>query len=122
MSRSLICLAIAACTFAAGCDSSSPGTNGSSGEAQTREISKADLPKGDRWPLTVNSGLLRCEGSNGFGAVVFRAPDGMDYGVNGVALGKHFADIKPIWRKDPDSPGLRIDIGPLIDIGLTLCR
>lgn len=77
---------------------------------------------GADWPLTVDSGDLSCEGSNGFGAVVFTDPDGNEYGVNGVAAGQGYSPIDPIWKDDPELAGLKISIGPLIDRGLSLCK
>lgn len=77
---------------------------------------------GSKWPLTVDSGDLRCEGSQGFGSVVFTDPDGNEYGVNGVAVGQGYPPIDPIWKDDPELAGLKISIGPLIDRGLSLCK
>ncbi len=69
------------------------------------------------WPLTVEFGTLRCERAF---SVVFRAPDGTDYAVNGLAA-SDYPEIRPIWADDPSIPGSKINIGPLIDLGLTLC-
>jgi len=80
-------------------------------QGDTGAVSREEY--GADWPLTVDSGTLRCEGA---GAVVFRAPDGTDYGVNGLAA--DYADIEPIWADDPDAPGLKKYIGVLIDAGL----
>lgn len=77
---------------------------------------------GADWPLTVDSGDLRCEGSDGFGAVVLTDPDGNEYGVNGVALSQGYPPIDPIWKDNPELAGLKISIGPLIDRGLSLCK
>lgn len=77
---------------------------------------------GSDWPLTVDSGDLRCEGSEGFGAVVFTDPGGDEYGLNGVALSQGYPPIDPIWKNDPDLAGLKISIGALIDRGLSLCK
>lgn len=73
---------------------------------------------GQDWPLTVPYGVVTCEDD----AVIFAAPDGARYAVNGTAL--TFTDlpkINPIWKPDPDVKGLKIDISPVIDRGLTLC-
>jgi hypothetical protein len=80
-------------------------------------LARADIPKGE-WPLTVSHGVVRCEGTS----VIFRA-NGRDYAVNGTAqmLHKEMAKIHRIWRRDPDVPGLRINIGPVLDKGLELC-
>lgn len=83
----------------------------------------SDFPKGE-WPLTVSKGVVRCEGSDGSGSVIFRAPDGTDYAVNGTAkaVKQDLPEIAAIWKKDPDVPGTRINIGPVIDRGLELCK
>ncbi len=73
---------------------------------------------GKRWPLTVTSGVVRCEGA---GEVYFEA-QGTTYAVNGLALGRDRApEIDRIWAPDPELKGLKIDIGPIIDKGLDLC-
>lgn len=89
-------------------------------------VSRSDL--GNAWPLTVKSGTIRCDGSEGFGAVVFTDPDGNEYGVNGTAKSQGYAPIDPIWRDDHSldeylDPGAvyKIDISPLIKRGLKLC-
>lgn len=78
------------------------------------------------WPLTVKSGVLQCEeeivSSFVVQRVTFTTPDGTVYAVNGHALDAGYPDIKPIWKKDPGSYGLRVNIGPLIDRGLRLCE
>lgn len=55
--------------------------------------------------------------------MIFRAPDGTDYAVNGTALTVEpdLPKIDAIWKNDPDVPGTRINIGPVIDKGLSLC-
>ncbi len=84
-------------------------------------VTRSDF--GDEWPLTVDSGVLRCEEGS---AVVFKDDaDGTVYAVNGMAqtwdLG---VDIEEIWADDPDipEPEFRINIGPLLDAGLDLCE
>lgn len=79
------------------------------------QISESDY--GDQWPLTVPSGTLQCEAD----AVTFTA-GGVTYAVNGMATTRDFGvDIDPIWRPNPDIPGAKVSIGPLIDDGLALC-
>lgn len=75
---------------------------------------------GDAWPLTVDGGHLRCIRA---GAVVFRAPDGSDYAVNGMAKSMGYPDIGPIWADHPKAlfAGHKVSIGPLIQRGLALC-
>jgi hypothetical protein len=81
----------------------------------SRNVSAAQLL--EAWPLTVPLGTLRLERGH---AVVFRAPDGTDYAVNGMAttwgLG---APIEAIWAAGQVS-GARRDLGPLVALGLAL--
>ena len=75
------------------------------------------------WPLTVSSGRLNCEGSDGFGPVTFAAR-GITYTVNGTAKSQKpdLPEIEEIWKSDPDIPGAKINISDLIDAGLKLCK
>ncbi|WPD17984.1 DUF2511 domain-containing protein [Thermaerobacter composti] len=95
-----------------------PGQNetasSSHDEALGTRISAEDL--GEEWPLTVDSGYLRCDQQ----AVIFHH-DGVDYAVNGTAKSRGLPPIDPIWA-DGDIAGTKKDIGPLIQRGLTLCE
>lgn len=83
---------------------------------------------GDKWPFTVDHGVLRCEFP---GRVVFRAND-TDYAVNGSAQSR-YPKIDPIWRVNTKMQEafkaagaesdivLRINIGPIVQRGLELC-
>jgi hypothetical protein len=71
---------------------------------------------GAKWPLTVKQGFVRCED----GSVIFNA-GGTEYGVNGTAKDEGFEEIEAIWKKDPDIPGARLDISPVLDAGLEQC-
>jgi hypothetical protein len=91
-------------------------------EESTGHVSRETM--GDSWPLTIASGELSCEGSGGVGAVYFTSDEGTSYYVNGIAKGQHPAgthDIREIWADDPAIGGVKTNIGPLIDRGLTLC-
>lgn len=84
------------------------------------EVSREEL--GAKWPLTVDRGVLSCNGSNGVGQVIFTA-GGKTYAVNGLARGmKKYPPVDEIWADNPSGPGPKKDIGPLIDRGLKLCR
>ncbi len=96
---------------------------------------------GEKWPFTVKQGFVTCtEGSS----VIFLA-GGNKYAVNGVAKSKGYRAIEPIWRYDPEmikmqkeiaksenkslkeirkimGPTPRVNIGPILDLGLKLCR
>jgi hypothetical protein len=95
------------------------GSTPSSTASNERGVGRADY--GNDWPLTVDSGTLRCEAP---GAVTFTS-DGTTYWVNGTAGNqaetRGWADIHAIWADDPSDPGLKIYIGTLIDDGLALC-
>lgn len=87
-------------------------------------ITRDDL--GDDWPLTVDFGVASCDAFTAGGmdlkSAIFTAPDGTEYALNGTAKDHtDAADIDPIWKDDPDMDGLKINIGPLIDFGLSLC-
>jgi hypothetical protein len=103
----VLALGVAAC----GDSSDSSGSDEPEGH-----VSAADF--GKRWPLTVDEGVLACDGSNGTGAVTFET-DGKTYGLNGLAP-QNLPDIDPIWKMD-NTTGLRVDISPLINAGLKLC-
>lgn len=91
---------------------------GSASDDQSKTVSSSNLPG---WPLTVDSGVLKCEGSGGQGNVTI-VVDGKTYAVNGSAKGdKDNLDIQPIWA-DAETAGLKKDISPLLDEGLKLCK
>ena len=90
------------------------------GSALTKSETKAHITQqdfGKTWPFTVTQGELRCDRD----AVTFKA-HGTTYAVNGTAGSRGFPRIDPIWRPNPNLPGTRINIGPIIEAGLALCR
>ncbi|WP_257387845.1 YebY family protein [Tahibacter caeni] len=87
--------------------------------ASERVVSKSDL--GDRWPLTVDSGTLRCRPFRGNLQILTIEVDGKVWAVNGTAIGQGFPEINPIWKGNPEIPGAKINIGPLIDLAKSLC-
>ena len=79
----------------------------------TRQVSRADF--GEEWPLTVESGLLRCQA----GAVTFET-GGSVYAVNGLAMNnQQNLDIGPIWASGVNTP--KKSMSPLVDAGTALC-
>lgn len=81
----------------------------------TGEVRREDF--GENWPLTVDAGVVRCQN----GAVTFTS-NGFNYDVNGTAMTKNRGKkIDEIWADDPKNAGLKINIGPIIDLGLKLC-
>ena len=71
---------------------------------------------GDAWPLTVPG--VRVELLAGCAAVVHTTTK--TYALNGVAIRHGYPRIDPIWRDHPDIPGLKVNIGPLLDLALSL--
>lgn len=84
-------------------------------DSERWKVSRADF--GDKWPLTVESGELQCIKSFG---VVFHT-GGTTYAVNGSAIDLGYKRIDPIWAPDPEFPGAKKSMAPLIDAGRELC-
>lgn len=74
---------------------------------------------GDKWPLTVDKGSLHCEPPT---RIVFTAPDGQKYGVNGTAS-LDYVTILEI-TKDQENLGhtFKKDVTNLIEEGMKLCE
>lgn len=89
----------------------------SSPEYKTVEVSAAQF--GDKWPLTVDKGTLHCEAPT---RIVFTAPDGQKYGVNGTAS-LDYVTILEI-TKDQENLGytFKMDVTNLIEEGMKLCE
>lgn len=83
-------------------------------------VSKALL--GDKWPLSIDEGTIVCDRT----AILLRAPDGHLYAVNGIARAQvghlGWLDIRAITLPDPKIQGLIMNVQPLVDVGLALCR
>lgn len=79
----------------------------------------------DPWPLTSTSGVLMCDPVGGNLGVVVWNPDEDPlefYAVNGMAQGQGYPEIDPFWKDAPaDSPVPKVNIGALLDAGLSLC-
>ncbi|WP_445305132.1 DUF2511 domain-containing protein [Microcoleus sp. Pol12B4] len=69
------------------------------------------------WSLTVPSGILSCVDQ----AVIFTAPDGNQYAVNGFAITAGYPSIDPITLPDPVNPCSKRYLGVLIYDGKRLC-
>ncbi|MCK5720588.1 MAG: DUF2511 domain-containing protein [Thiomargarita sp.] len=78
---------------------------------------------GEKWPFTIKEGKLECFPP---GMITFSAGNIM-YALNSLASSSGYADIKEIWRDEPNKQELRpefinkVDIGHLIIEGLKLC-
>jgi hypothetical protein len=117
---------LAAAALGVGCggeesDSGGGGDSKSPDSPQTARLSMSDVPEGE-WPLTVGEGEVRCESSDGVNAVIFRTREGKDYLVNDTAQSRELPGIDPIWKKNPDVPGTHVNIAPVLDRGLELCK
>jgi hypothetical protein len=100
-----------------GCGNGSTG-GGAVVDDQSKTISKSSFPD---WPLTVDSGVLKCVGSGGVGKVTIEV-DGKTYGINGLASGdKVNLDIRPVWA-DAATVGVKKDLSPFIQEGFRLCK
>lgn len=83
---------------------------------------------GDKWPFTVNEGILSCRdtgrtvGTTRMIEITFTA-NGVVYAVNGTAKqNRSYSNIDAIWADDPSLPGTKKNIGPIIDRGLALAK
>lgn len=95
------------------------------------------LDFGEKWPFTISEGIVKC---TEYGGVVFEA-NGKVYAVNGTAKmhgSEHgYSEIEEIWAFDEkmiqnmknngysgaeiDKLKTRINIGSIIEVGLSLC-
>ena len=84
------------------------------------QVSRAAfVGSGRDWPLTVESGVLACEGVS---SVVLTADGGGRYAVNGTAeTHTSWPSIEALYADAPGQPGLKVDLGDLIQAGLALC-
>ena len=78
------------------------------------------------WPFTVDSGVIGCVTVDAGPVLVFADTNGTIWPLNGLALihaprrgGQPRLD--PIWRANPQIPGTRIPLGPMMDAARTLC-
>ena len=110
------------------------------GESSVAATDQGERWSGDSWPLTVDAGVLGCEGAftaagDELDSVWFEV-EGVRYGINGFAV-SHYGPIQPIWADDPELPVfmddpkgegviesgeyLKKNIGVLLNPGLELC-
>ncbi|WP_436787910.1 hypothetical protein [Yinghuangia sp. YIM S10712] len=93
---------------------------GDDGPKQTEVTRDGYEATGRIWPLTVDSATLGCEGGKDQPVATVTTAEGTTYGLNGVAMPDHPA-LAPIWRLDPEFPGLRVDVSDLLVEALGLC-
>ncbi len=83
---------------------------------QLSYVSHAEM--GDDWPLIVEDGTIICSGAS----ILLRTNHGL-FAVNGTARGQHkWKDIRDITKPDPNIAGLLMNVQPIIDRGLLVCR
>lgn len=79
---------------------------------------------GAAWPFTVEEMHLSC--MNGNAVVVADAETGVMYALNGVARNNAsrlaLEPLDKVWRADPANQGAKVDLGPVIEQGLKLCK
>jgi hypothetical protein len=81
-----------------------------------REVSQQEF--GAAWPFTVVRGHVDCvQGS----AAIFKA-GGTSYQLNGFATSRGYTRIDPIWRDNPNNPGTKVPITPILSIAMERCR
>ena len=90
----------------------------------TQEVSRADF--GDRWPLTVEEGVLVCSREGSRVIVTFLVTGSTrEYALNASAERQGFPPINPIWADDPryasSGAGIKVAITPLRSRALALC-
>jgi hypothetical protein len=89
------------------------------------------------WPLTSISGILYCDPFNeGVEAIVYQPDEDLSslgvnpipgsrqtyFAVNGMATTMGYQEIDPIWKDNTESTGgPKVNIGGLINAGLSLC-
>ncbi|WP_072803470.1 DUF2511 domain-containing protein [Rhodococcoides yunnanense] len=100
-------------------------TPASAAPAQPPAATAANVPAGfvsetgwtGEWPFTVSEGVLMCARPQ---RVTFTSGRTI-YALNGSATtAGGFEDVASIW-KDSSFPGVKVDIGPMIERGLGLC-
>ncbi|WP_438455303.1 DUF2511 domain-containing protein [Vreelandella venusta] len=89
--------------------------NEGGGELEGEVITSEEF--GDKWPFTVDEGRIECREA---GALVFVHGD-FEYQLNGIATQQGYTSINSIWRWNPDIPGARISITPIIQRAQSLC-
>lgn len=93
------------------------------GPSEPVVVSSADF--GDAWPFHAEEATLFCEGPQAIWAEI----DGQHYPLNALAHGwvkERHPDITLIpletaWRDQPDNPGAKSDLGPVMDVALAIC-
>lgn len=90
--------------------------------AQQDLISATDFA--DAWPFTFEEAYVACHAGNA--VTVMDAESGRMYPLNGAASGKARAlgldDLQSVLLDNPEIPGTKVSVSPVIEKGLTLCQ
>ena len=88
-----------------------------SADADGKLLTRAQM--GDRWPLTVDSIRVKCiKGTQAVGVL-----GGTTYALNGMASQQRmYQEIDGIWRDNPELGTPKVNLGPLIDSALSMCK
>lgn len=65
---------------------------------------------GKEWPLTIDKGTIHSARGGKLLLAVTDQQGTTVYGLNGLAVTGGAADIRPIWKDDPDVPGLKLEL------------
>lgn len=79
---------------------------------------------GSAWPFTFEEAYIACH--TGKALTVMDAESGRMYPLNGTAKGKASSlglePLESVWLDNPDIPGTKVSISPVIEQGLKLCK
>ena len=82
------------------------------------EVTESEF--GNEWPLTVSSGSISCLNEGGTKLALFEH-NGQTYQLNGAAQSRGYTSINAIWKDNPNIPGAKMSIAPLINAALNEC-
>ena len=93
---------------------------------QNPAVASADTWNDGPWPLTIDGGVLTCTRVAGTEALYITDSNGRMWPLNGAGQAHHArwgaeSSIDPVWRENPQIPGTRINIGPLIQRARARC-
>ena len=84
-------------------------------------VTAADF--GDRWPLTVDTAVLACEGSLQVPSLYLTIPSGQRYALNGVAMSRlKIPGTMDIQKPNPEIPGVKMSTDELSKWARLLCK
>lgn len=132
--RRALGLAMAAAMLLAACSGEEAAAPSSTPEPATPEPVATPVPTpdpsvvtateyGEDWPFTFDEGTLACDDVENGPAARIRAPDNIEYALNGVAIAFGFPELtmdSDVWRDDP-STGAKVSLGDLVGRALELC-